>query len=66
MRFSVFCALNWGQERVFIIQENVAFIQLSIYQSHNQFLPAMNKMMETKSLYILSIAFKQIACKPTV
>ena len=52
-KFPYAYGLNWGQDRVFFIQENVTFIQLSIYQSHNQFLPAVNKMMKTKSLYIL-------------
>ena len=43
MQFWVFWGLNWGQESTFFIQENIAFMQLSNYPSHNQFQPAMNK-----------------------
>ena len=32
----------------FFIQENAAFIQLSIYQPHNQFVRPMNNMMKSK------------------
>ena len=35
MRFSAFWGLNRGQESAFFIQENVAFTQLSVFQSHN-------------------------------
>ena len=43
MLFSAFWGLNWGQKSVFFTQENVAFIQPSIYRLHNTFLQAMNK-----------------------
>ena len=43
MRFSAFWGLNWRQKSVFYIQENVAFIQLSIYRLHNTLLQAMSK-----------------------
>ena len=48
--FPAFWAINWGQKSVvlFFIQENVAFIQLSIYQPHNQFVQPMNNMMKSK------------------
>ena len=45
--------------RVFFIQENVAF---NIYQSHNQFLQAMNKIMMKTKLH--TFARKQILQKP--
>ena len=35
-----------GQKSVFFIQENVAFIHLSMYQLHNQFLQPMNNIDE--------------------
>ena len=42
-----FWGLHWGQKSMFFTQENVAFIQLLIYQS--QSIPASNeKMMKTK------------------
>ena len=43
MQFSAFGGLNWGQKTVFFIQDNVALIQISIYQLHNKFLQAIDK-----------------------
>ena len=50
MQFPASWAINWGQKSVLLVftQENAAFIQLSIYQPHNQFLQPMNKRMKSK------------------
>ena len=60
MRFSAFWGLNlWTKERVF--HSRKCSFQI-IYQSHNQFLQAMNKiMMKTK---LCTFACKQIVGKP--
>ena len=38
MQILEFRGLNWENKSLFFIQENVASIQLSIYQFHNKFL----------------------------
>ena len=59
MLFSAFWGLNWGQKSLFFIRYNVAFIQLSIYQS--QSIPTSNEqMMKTK---LATFARKQILRK---
>ena len=40
MRFPAFWELNWVHKSVFFTQENAAFIQVPIYQPHNQLLIA--------------------------
>lgn len=53
MRISEFWELNWGEKSLFFIQENVALIQLSIYQLHNKFLQAKNKLWKLHHILLL-------------
>ena len=53
MQISEFWGLTWGKKSLFFIQENVAFIQLSIYQLHNKFLQAVNKLQKLNYVLLL-------------
>ena len=44
MQILEFWGLNWENKSLFFIQENVASIQLSIYQFHNKFLEQWTNM----------------------